>query len=792
VAADDPPLAGVRVLELSREPSAAYCGRQFALWGADVVVVEPEGGSAIRRLPPLAPGKHGDPISLVWEHVAASKRAVRADGPDELRALMAGADVLVSDFEPAALRALGVSLTSLEDDFPNLCVVSISPFGLSGPYAGYCATPIVVEALSGYLSLNGLAEREPLRAPGLLTAYAVGVNAFVAALAALLKRERTGFGERVEVSAMETLATMVPFLRTQYFGRDKRREGGTEAGVRLMPCADGWISMMIANPALKAKLAEILEIPAEAFPADLFEGGYAEVVRKTMDFYGTFTRKWKAEDLFYALAVGGGLTCGKVMSPLDLLELDQLRERAFFQDLDHPELGPLQATGAPAILGRAHPAPIAPAPAAPCTVDDIAWAPRAIRTREPGRRDERPLEGMRVLDLTQAWIGPFATLMFADLGADVIKIESHRRPDVWRHAAAQPPGLDLTKVAQPNRSWYFNSVNHNKRNLTLDLRKPQGKALFLRLAEGADIVAENFSAPVMADLGLGYSDLTAVKPDVVMMSASGYGKSGAWSQFKTNGSAIEAVAGWDWPHRYRDGPPVLMGFYQADPIDGLQMAATTLVCLIRRLRTGEGEAIDGAMLDASVGYLGELILQAQLMGEPAPLGNRSAAMSPHGVLPCAGDDRWIAIAAPDDEAWSALASAAGLAEACFDSFAGRSAHEDELEERLSAWTRTHDADELMQTLQGVGVPAGVVRGLQEGLDDPHLTERRWFRRLTREDIGTHRYNGYAWRFAGCELKPSSPPPRLGEHADDVLAELLGLTPAEIAELKAADVTGAVL
>ena len=789
---EDPPLAGVRVLELSREPSAAYCGRQFALWGADVVVVEPEGGSPIRRLPPHAAGKDGQSLSLVWEHVAANKRAVRADGTGELRAMLAGADVLVSDFEPSALQELGVSLTSLEDDFPDLCVVSVSPFGLSGPYAGYRATPIVVEALSGYLSLNGLAEREPLRAPGLLTAYAVGVNAFVAALAALLKRERTGFGERVEVSAMETMATMVPFLRVEYFGRDKRREGGTEAGVRLMPCADGWISMMVANPALKDRLAEILDIPADAFPVDLFQGGYAEVVRKTMDFYGAFTRKWKAEDLFYALAVGGGLTCGKVMSPHDLLELDQLREREFFQPLDHPELGLLQATGAPAILARARPAPAAPAPAAPCTVDELAWAPRAIRPREPRRRAEPPLDGMRVLDLTQAWIGPFATLMFADLGADVIKIESHRRPDVWRHAATQPPGLDLDKVAQPNRSWYFNSVNHNKRNLTLDLRKPQGKALFLRLAEGADIVAENFSAPVMGDLGLGYPELAAVKPDVVMMSASGYGKTGAWSQFKTNGSAIEAVAGWDWQHRYRDGPPVLMGFYQADPIDGLQMAATTLVCLIRKARTGEGEAIDGAMLDASVGYLGELILQAQLTVEPAALGNRSAAMSPHGVFPCAGDDRWIAIAAADDEAWSALASAAGLADARFDSLAGRQAHEDELEAGLAAWTRTHDADDLMQMLQGVGVPAGVVRGLQEGLDDPHLVERRWFRRLSREDIGAHRYNGYAWRFAGCELKASSPPPRLGEHSDEVLRELLGLTDAEIADLKATEVTGAVL
>ena len=402
--------------------------------------------------------------------------------------------------------------------------------------------------------------------------------------------------------------------------------------------------MMASNAGHKEKLAEILEIPADAAPADLFEGGYAEVVRKTTLFYGRFTSQWKAEDLFYALTVGG-LTCGKAMRLRELLELDQLRERGFFQELEHPQLGRLQLPGAPAILSNARPADLAPAPAAPIAAHNLAWSPRPPRPGQPDRHAERPLEGMRVLDLTQAWIGPFATLMFADLGADVIKIESHRRPDVWRHAAAHPPGPGLERVGRPNRSWYFNSVNHNKQSLTLDLRKPQGKALFLRLVEGADIVAENFSAPVMDDFGLGYPDLQAVKPDLVMLSASGYGKNGPWSLFKTNGSAIEAVAGWDWLNRYRYGPPVLMGFYQADPIDGLQMAAMALICLFRRLRTGEGEAIDGAMLDASVGYLGELILEAQLAGEPAPLGNRRADMCPHGVFPCAGEDRWIAIAA---------------------------------------------------------------------------------------------------------------------------------------------------
>jgi benzylsuccinate CoA-transferase BbsF subunit len=234
-----------------------------------------------------------------------------------------------------------------------------------------------------------------------------------------------------------------------------------------------------------------------------------------------------------------------------------------------------------------------------------------------------------------------------------------------------------------------------------------------------------------------------------------------------------------------------MGFYQADPIDGLQMAALTLVGLIHRARTGEGDHLDGAMLDASVGYLGEVLLQTQLTGMPEPAGNRRPEMSPHGVFPCAGVDRWIALAADSEEAWNALAEVTGLGDPRFASLAGRKAHEDELEARLAGWTAGWDADDLMSTLQQAGVAAGVVRGVREGLDEPQLAARGWFRRLKHHDLGTHSYNGYAWRFPGCGLKPSSPPPRLGEDSDELLRDLLGLNDAEIAELKAKDVTGQV-
>ena len=785
------PLSGVRVLELAREIPAAYCARQLGAWGADVAVVELGAASPLRDHPPFADARGGRATSLLWEWIAANKRAVRLDSDGQLHGLMAAADILVTDLEPAALERLGVSPAYPSDAPSSLCVISITPFGLSGPYGGFRGADIVVEALSGYLSLNGRREREPLRSPGHLTAYVVGVNAFIAALAAWLKRERTGHAERVEISAMETVASMVPFLQVQYSGREKTREGGTESGVRLLPCNDGWLSVAVNAPASKDILMEILEIPTEALPTDLYDGALADVIRRTTAFFGDYTRGRSSEDLFLAFTVSG-LTCGKAMTLAELLDLDPLAERGFFRDSDNPRLGRLRFPGPPALLQETGPAPITPAPTSGVAPEALGWAPRASAIPAGPVNREAPLKGVRVLDLTQAWIGPFATLLLADLGAEVLKIESHRRPDIWRTLPTPAPALDAHRAAAPNRCWTFNSVNLNKRGLALDLRSPEGKAIFLDLVRNADVVAENFTPTVMDNFGLGYPVLRAAREDIVMLSSSGFGKTGLWSLFKTNGSAIEALAGWDSLHAYPDGEPVLMGFYQADAIDAFQMAAMVLVGLVHRLRTGRGEAIDAAMLDASVGYFGELLLQVQAGEAPTPIGNRSPRMAPHGVFPCAGEDRWIAIAVHDDTAWHALAQAANLADERFAKVDGRRRFEDEIEARLAAWTAGFEADSLMRRLQRLGVAAGVVRSVREGLDDPHLVARGWFRDLTRPDLGRQKYNGAAWRFASAAMAFQSPPPRLGEHSELLFHDLLGLQPDDIARLTAKDVTGTVL
>jgi crotonobetainyl-CoA:carnitine CoA-transferase CaiB-like acyl-CoA transferase len=792
-----PALETLKVLELSRGVAAAYCARQFSDWGADVVVVEPDGGSPLRSMSPLAPAPSGARLSLIWENVAAGKRAVRRSslGSEGLQALFSVADILVTDLTKTELEAVGLGADRRRRD---LTMVLISDFGLDGPYASWRGSELVIQALSGYLWLNGLKGQPPLRAPGRLVAHTVGVNAFLGGLASHFRRLRTGDADLVEVSGMETLATMVPFLRVQYQGSDRVREGGTETGVRVLPCADGWISLQVINPLHRDLFIKALGIPESDWPSDYYEGGYAQIVERGVAFLSRYTTKLPRAEIFYALE-REGFSCGAIFTPGELVAEAQLQSRRFFYQVEHPAFGPLQYAGhcgltMPEMGARPKLAPRLDDQTPP---DAVGWA-NGSEHREAPRKGERPapLKGLRVADLTQAWMGPFASLLLADLGAEVIKVESHRRPDVWRQTSPSPAAITDLRAEKVNTSHNFNSVNRNKRDLGLDLTSPEGKALFRDLVSKSDVVMENYTSRVMAKFGLDYAALRQVKPDLVMTSFSGFGKSGPWSDFKTNGSAMEGLAGWDAMHRYPGGAPVLMGFYQADPICGYQMAAVTLVALIHREMTGQGTAVDGSMLEAAAGYIGDLVLEAQALGEATVHGNRHPDMAPHGVFPCHGQDRWIAIAVADDHAWRGLLSVPGRPSA-FDAeelrtLEGRRRKEDFIEAELSAWRVGWEADPLMEALQAAGVAAGVVRNGFEALGDPHLTARAWFKEMTHPDLGTHRYNGFPWRFEACNLEARLPPPRLGEHSEELLKELFALPTEDIEQLKEKGVIGAVL
>jgi crotonobetainyl-CoA:carnitine CoA-transferase CaiB-like acyl-CoA transferase len=788
-------LEEIRVVELGASLATAWCGRQFALWGADVVVLEPMQGSSLRGRAPHAPGKGGP--SLLWTHVAAGKRALRQDVAcptlADLKALLSRADVLLADRDDPWLARQGCNAETLQADAPALVVVELSPFGRDGPLSAYAASEVVVQALAGYLSLNGHPDRAPLKAPGHILAYACGVSAFVGALAGLVGRAKRGRGCFVEVSEVDTIASFLPLLRGQYTGEHPRRTGGPGTGVRPQPCQDGFVSFMPPTTRQRREFEAALGVPPDAWPACARDGRAPGRAAKLMEFLAAFTRAAPAQAVFLAL-LREGIPAGIAARPDELLAEPHLAARGFFHEVADEALGVLRMPGAPAQLSATPAGGFAPAPEAPepSRADPIGWPPR-LDGAAPSPSGEPPLAGVRLLDLTQAWIGPYAAMLLADLGAETIKIESHRRPDVWRQWSWAPVALTSVNADEVNASPNYNSVNCNKRSLCLDLKSDAGREIFLKLAAEADLVMENYTPHVLEGFGLGYPVLRARNPRIVLASFCGYGKTGPLAEFKANGTTIEAVAAWDFFHRYPGGDPMVMGFYQADAITGLQMAATALVALVYRLRTGEGQAIDGSMYEAAAGYIGEALLDAQFGGQQTPFGNRDADYAPSGVFRCAGEDAWIALTVRNDDEWRRLtALAPELEEAAFADAQGRLSGQDLLESRIEAWTSGHDAFDLERRLQGARIPAGRVRALQDVLDCPHLSARAWFRRLAHADVGEHLYNGSPWRFAGLVPRNQLPSPRLGEHGREILTGRLGLAEAEIDALEASGVTGAVL
>jgi crotonobetainyl-CoA:carnitine CoA-transferase CaiB-like acyl-CoA transferase len=807
-------LSHLTVVELCDDVPGAACGRQFAAWGADVTVLEPPGGSALRRAAPWHEAHEGEPTSLLWEYLAAGKRtrAVEAgDGGTGAVALRLAerADVFITDWPAARLDAAGLSFSGLAHAAPGFVVLSVTPFGSGGPYADFQATDLILQALSGFMVLNGVPDREPLKAAGTMAMQALGVSAFVGALAALNERERSGRGQVVEVACFEALTSLVPLLRSEYSGVDAVRQGGPVSGTFMFPCGDGFISL---NPTggrnwedlLVALGADLAALPPELRGADVSPNATKRYIEEHAPSYS-------ARDLFTRLNELR-IACGLANGPADLLRDRQLEARGYFFDIDHPRLGKLRFPGPPARMSAT---PMA-APASVRSDRDVGHpsarpVPAAPTSRGGGGEGHAPpLAGVRVLDLTAAWLGTYATMLLADLGADLIKVESPSRPDVWRGAnvprrappAAGSPSHWISYPTNPdahpwNVNANFNSVNRNKRSLALDLARAEGRDLFLRLVADADLVMENFTPRVMANFGLDYDTLRRVNPRLVMVSFSGFGSFGPYRDFRANGATTDTTCGWAALTGYRDGPPTMMGAMEADPTTGLQMAATALVALSHARRTGIGQHLDGSMFETCVGYIGEELLLAGLANEnPRRDGNRHRAMVPHGVFPCAGEDEWIAIAVRDDRDWQALRAVAGGDMGFHDerlaTQKGRQRYIDDLEDRLRRWTASWSAHELMRALQRGGVPAGVVQNYRQVLDDPQLTSRGWFEWITHPDMGNHRYNGFPWRFSRTPAVVHRPPPRVGEHSGVILREELDLSDEQIRHLFAQSVIDSVL
>ena len=411
----------------------------------------------------------------------------------------------------------------------------------------------------------------------------------------------------------------------------------------------------------------------------------------------------------------------------------------------------------------------------------------------PAKR--RPLEGVRVIDLTKIVAGPNATRMLATMGAEVIRVEWHdqRALDMLRGVGPRVPGGDADSV---NRSGLFNNLNAGKFGITLNMNVPQGRDLFKRLIAKSVVLCENYSPGQMERWELGYETLREINPGLIYQQITGMGKSGTYKDYLSVGPTAQALSGLTHMSGSPEPmPPAGWGYSYLDHSTGYYGAMHVLVALLQRRRTGRGWYIDLSQTEVGLMVSGTATLEAQVTGTPtARHGNRmqAAAWAPHGAYPCRGTDEWITIAVQTDEQWEALVAEIGVPawarDARFQTAAGRKTHEDDLDRLMAECTKSEDRYDLMARLQQRGVPAGVVqKSVDRCTRDLQLQQRGYFVPLPQSEIGTWPIENFPAKFQNMPIEvgglPGRGAPCMGEDNDSVYRDVLGLTPEEIAALR---------
>jgi len=400
-----------------------------------------------------------------------------------------------------------------------------------------------------------------------------------------------------------------------------------------------------------------------------------------------------------------------------------------------------------------------------------------------------PLSGIRVLDFTWAWAGPFCTMQLAHLGAEVIRVETTARPACVTRLI--PPFAD--DVPGPNRAGYFNQYNQGKRAITLNLTKPEAIEIAHALVKHVDLVVDNYAAGVMDKLGLGYDKLRSIKPDIIMASLSGYGQTGPYKGFVGYGPPASAAAGMFFGTGYEDGDPGEIGVSYPDPNAGIFGAFAIMAALAHRALTGEGQYIDQSQLETALVLMPEGLLQYDLAKrEPERHGNHDVVMAPHDCYKAAGDDeKWVSIAVGTEGEWRSLCKAIGQQEladdARFKTAALRKQNEAALDQIITAWTSTRDRWESTRILQAAGVAAFPSMGNKDLAEDPHLAERGYLVQLDHPEVGKRVHAGIPWTMSGTPCAVRKPAPLRGADTEEVLKSLLGFTLDRIEQLRKTEV-----
>jgi crotonobetainyl-CoA:carnitine CoA-transferase CaiB-like acyl-CoA transferase len=793
----------LNVLDLSNE-QGLFCGYLLSHLGAEVISIEPPGGSSARRVPPFHDGK-----SLWWEAYGRGRQSLGLDLSSrsemgQLEKLIQNADILIESFTSAEIESFGLQYNRLAEINPALIVVSITPFGRTGPRANWPATDLTVWAASGAHSLAGDADRAPVRTSVPQSFLHAGGDAAGAALIALQARHKTGLGQHVDVSAQQSCAQAclgANLSAPNHSDMLIQREAGGLSGafpVKLTwRCANGYVAItLLFGPAFSAPNKRLLQwVHDEGFcskeDADLDWGiaiagmlingeppqAYFELCRKIETFTLTKTKEYLFEE-----GLSRSVFIAPTLTTEGLLQEKHFHSRDYWQQITISG----QSVAAPGPIAKFSATPSKRQEAAPPlnshSLKDFSSANEVTTIPVSTSSAELPLAGLKVLDFMWVIAGPLFTRSLRDYGATIIRVESSSRVDPVR--ASPPFHSDEQSL---NHGALFNSFNAGKRSVTIDPSNPVGKEVILDLVRWADVVTESFSPKAMKAWGLDYESLRAVNPDIIMLSSCLMGQTGDRALIPGYGNMAAAITSFyeltGWPDRSPAGPYLAY----TDGVAPRFMLASLMAALEHKRNGGSGQHIDLSQAEAAIHMLSPAILDFELNEHVWPRrGNRDLQFCPHGVFETKADNRWVALACQTDADWHALCELGDLKKTLdlskLKTVDQRAEREDEIENVITAWTTTlHEAD-LVEKLIDAGIAAYLVQNSADAVADPQMQFRDHFTKVQHSLIGDYVIEGGRFKLSGTPAQLTTAGPELGESNVDVLTETLGYDMDKVADI----------
>lgn len=842
------PYAGLRVVEIGDE-TIEHCGLLMAGLGAEVIKVEPPGGAPSRRIGPFRHDRPDPEQSLFFWHYNRGKRSVvlpEGRERNELTGLLEGADLVLDASGGALNRIVGLDRKALRERFAHLVVGRMTPFGDTGPWKDFKGSDLVHLALGGVMmncgydpDPSGRYDLPPI-APQLWHAYHIaGEHLAMGLAAALVHLQATGRGQEVSCAIHEAVAKttevdlMSWVMRRAPIHRQTCRHASEHIGrtPSMAYTKDGrWIMTWGVAARDEAHLipflqrygmAADLQPPQEStdLKARNIPGTRAmdERTAHKLEVIQRFVGAHTYANVPWADAQAAGLLWAPVRKPHENADDGHWLSRGTFADIEHEDLGERHRYAVSKWIGSTtgwqvgrraphlgeHSAELLGA----SRRRDAAITLERYRSPPPAPPSARgkpfPLAGIRILDFSWFLASAGGTRFAAALGAECFKIEWHENPDT-RLAAMAPVGgreareratAPLQGVSDPDMGGQFNNKNAGKRGLSLNIRHPEGLQIAKRLLAMCDVVAEGFSPGVLERLGLGYEVMRSIRPDIIYVQQSGMGGSGTYGRFRTVGPVAASFAGTtEMSGLPEPGLPAGWGYSYLDWIGAYGFALAIMSAIFHRNRTGEGQFIDSSQCEGGIFLCGPAVLDGSVNGRPwTRIGNRSPykPAAPHGAYRCRGDDRWLAIACFTPDEWLALTETAALRSLRDDpryaTLETRLAHQEALDEAVTAWTETQDAGEAMLALQAAGVPAGVCQTAEDRCEqDPQLAALDWLTEVTGTKIGRWPVIEMPARLSDTPAYSGGPidrgAPCYGEDNVHVLKQLLGYSDTDIERL----------